>query len=540
MHIIMIAAENAALSGGKAGGIGDVIRDVPLALARQGHQVSVLTPGYQQLTHLNPASRIGGIRTVFAGKPELLELFRVQPAHNDNALVNHYVLDHPLFASCGPGQIYCHDTHAPFATDAHKFALFCTGAAQWLISDLLHQPDVIHLHDWHAALLAVLRRFHPRYSALKSIRTVYSIHNLSLQGIRPLRAEQSSLEGWHPELMRDDLWRREPGLQSIVDPRYDGCINLMRCGLLLSDCTHAVSPTYAQEIQRPSEPERGFTGGEGLERDLQTLAQQQRLIGILNGCEYPAAHNPAPGLAKADERRRLLQLIRDTLNVWATKQWSSGQGQIQASLFYALQRVDEWQKRRKPAAVSLLSIGRLTDQKLSLLRQPLTHTSGDVAVLDRILNDLGDGLYILVGTGDPALERFFTQAMQKHQNFLFLQGFSEPLADALYGAADLFLMPSSYEPCGISQMLAMRAGTPCIVHQVGGLRDTVRDGYNGFGFAGNSVPEQCEQLIDCVAQACSIVRDNAEDWAMIRQQAAATRFLWDGVIQDYIRKLYAS
>src|SRR5690606_21460540 len=123
MHIVMVAAENAALKGGKVGGIGDVIRDVPLALARQGHQVSVITPGYQRLTQSNNSRRLGSINTVFCSQPRSLDLYRLESGSDDNALVSHYILDHPAFAVCGAGSIYCHDEAGPFATDAHKFAL---------------------------------------------------------------------------------------------------------------------------------------------------------------------------------------------------------------------------------------------------------------------------------------------------------------------------------------------------------------------------------------------------------------------------------
>ncbi|MDP2380290.1 MAG: glycogen/starch synthase, partial [Pseudohongiella sp.] len=288
MHIVMIAAENAALTGGKVGGIGDVIRDIPGALARQGHQVSVITPAYQRLAQINDSLRLGEFTTVFAGKAETVSLYRVQAQHRryNHASVNHYLLDHPLLAPCGAGAIYCHDESGPFATDANKFAFFCTAVCEWLISDELHKPDVLHLHDWHAAMVSVLRRFHPRYQHLKTIHTVYTIHNLSLQGIRPLRGDHSSLESWHLSLVSDALWSGDDEANVMTDPRYPDCINLMRCGLLLSDRVHAVSPGYAMEIQQPNDPVRAFVGGEGLEQDLQSLALQNRLFGILNGCEY--------------------------------------------------------------------------------------------------------------------------------------------------------------------------------------------------------------------------------------------------------------
>lgn len=539
MHIVMIAAENAALRGGKAGGVGDVIRDVPLALAKQGHQVSVITPGYQKLALINDSKRLGTVNTVFCSEPTALSLYRLEPAEHSHALVNHYVLDHPVFAACGAGAIYCHDEAGPFATDAHKFVLFCTAVCEFLIADDLHKPDVLHLHDWHASMVAVLRQFHPRYQSLRPIRTVFTIHNLALQGIRPVQHNHSSLEHWHPELLNTELWHKHPRMRDIIDPRYPDCINLMRCGLLLSDMVHAVSPGYCEEILKPSDPQTGFIGGEGLERDLQMLAQNSRLAGILNGCMY--SDQSVSGIHKVNlrdngQRRRIFDAIQSTMMSWAEqKEW------IPSSSLMALHRIMQWRQRRKPFPVSLLSIGRLTDQKFSLLRCSIQREGYDSeTALEHILHSIGDGIYILVGTGDYAYEQFFSSMMEKHQNFIYLQGFSEQLADLLYGAVDLFLMPSSFEPCGISQMLAMRAGTPCIVHGTGGLKNTVTNNVTGFVFNGDSAKMQATNMLQSVNEACRLVRTDSDTWHQIQTNAGSARFLWDDSIRQYMNKLYTA
>jgi len=537
----MIAAENAALTGGKVGGIGDVILDIPGALARLGHQVSVITPAYQQLAQINNSLRLGEFATQFAGHTETVSLYRVQPRHaaHNHPLVNHYLLDHPLFAACGAGTIYCHDDQAPFATDANKFAFFCTAVCDWLIADELHRPDVLHLHDWHAAMVAVLRRLHPRYTGLLDIHTVYTIHNLSLQGIRPLRGEFSTLESWHSQLLAALDTSIDIGIEQITDPRYADCINLMRCGLLLSDRVHAVSPGYALEIQQPNDQQRAFVGGEGLEQDLQRLAAGNRLFGILNGCEYTevSVDTSTRFLSDLQRRTQLFSLIDKSL-----KQWADHQSFVPASLFFAACRQAEWQRKRKPAPVCVVSIGRLTEQKVSLLLQPVPAQRRDQHIsesaLSHLLASLADGIFILMGSGDRAMEQFCTRMMQEHNNFLYLQGFSEELADLVYTVGDLFLMPSSFEPCGISQMLAMRAGVPCIVHRVGGLKDTVIHGVNGFVFSGNSREEQVSDMLDCTSAAIQLARSDNESWHQIRKNAASARFRWDDVLQDFVKKLY--
>ncbi len=382
------------------------------------------------------------------------------------------------------------------------------------------QNHLLHLHDWHASLVAVLRRYMPAYRALRTLPVVYSIHNLSLQGVRPLSGHASSLHGWFPELV--------PDLTLIQDPHYWDCVNLMRAGITLADRVHAVSPSYAQEILQPTDLAHGFIGGEGLEADLRRVQDQGRLVGILNGCDYHKAPAPHRSLAQ------MLDLIESSLLEWVGEHAS-----VPAAHFHAQLRVAQWRRRRKPVTCTLTSVGRVTAQKARLLMEPVADgKGGECMALDRILEDLGDGVFVMIGSGDEQYEQLLTRAMTRHDNFLFLRGFSETLADALYAAGDLFLMPSSFEPCGISQMLAMRAGTPCIVHHVGGLRDTVEHGVNGFVFTGTSPREQAEAMLEAVRTACATTQKPAI-WQGLRRKAAATRFTWDVAIARYVSELYA-
>jgi len=521
MHILIVAAENGALRGGKVGGVGDVIRDLPRALQGLGHCVSVITPAYGRLTHDNPSRLLGQINTPFAGGHTEVSLFQYEDAANSGKL-RQYLLDHPDFAPCGAGQIYCHDNEAPFATDAHKFALFCAAVAQWLlVMPASQRPDVLHLHDWHSAGIALLRHAHPRYQALQSLRTVFTIHNLALQGIRPWHGDSSSPQHWFPELPLP--------LEQGSDPRYPWCINLMRCGLRLTDRVHVVSPGYSEEILLPNDPEHGFHGGEGLEADLQWLAAEGRLYGILNGCEYPPAGKQSR-LANASGLHRLCELIRLTL-----LDWSAASPQVPAAHVFALDRVLQWRRRQQGFARSLVFIGRLTEQKVALLLHPMSDARPALA---HLLEQLGDAVLVMIGSGEAHYQLQLAELMQRHDNFLFLQGFSEPLADALYAAGDLFLMPSSFEPCGISQMLAMRTGTPCIVHHVGGLRDTVTADVNGFAFTGDTVDGQVKNLFAAVDEALGLMESDHKRWQQMRKAAAAARFEWQGVAQDYVDRLY--
>ncbi len=515
MHIAMIASENGALPGGKVGGIGDVIRDVPRELVAQGHTVTVINPGYQFLSRLPGALLVTTLTVDFASTLERIAIYEVEVPGTPPG-VRMVLLEHPLFGSAGDATIYHHDPHEPFATDARTFALFCHALCLAFVSGALPRPDVLHLHDWHAALLLVLRQAHPAYRSLQAIPCVFTIHNLSLQGIRPMTGNWSSPGVWFPALK---LPRTD-----VVDPRYPDCINLMRAGIRLADKVHVVSPTYAREIQLPSEADHGLIRGEGLEKDLQQAAQQGRLFGILNGCEYP------PGRVRAIAHRQFLEAAASVLDSWVdNKLW------IKAALFRALQRVDVWSERTRKPPMVVASIGRLTAQKVRLLAVP---TSDGRSALDAMLDELDNGVMIILGSGDENYEHFLLQVMQRHENFLFLCGFSESLADLLYRYCDLFLMPSSFEPCGISQMLAMRAGTPCLVHKVGGLADTVRHMDNGFCFEGANLQEQVVALLAAFNEVQQLRSGRLPLWNNIGKNAAATRFSWEGVVQEYIDVLY--
>lgn len=511
----MIAAENGALPGGKVGGLGDVVRDVPAALARAGHTVAVLTPGYGSLSRLPGAHRVTGLRVDFGGRPQLVTLFRVEAKAPVSGVV-HWVLEHPLFSACGDGAIYCTADAEPFAMDASKFALFCHAACQVLSAGALPRPDVIHLHDWHSAALLLLRQSLPEYRALAAIPTVYSIHNLAIQGVRPLKNNASSLATWFPGLSADT------GL--IADPAHTDCINFMRAGINLADRVHTVSPTYAREILMSSDPELGFFGGEGLERDLQKVHADGRLAGILNGCEYPR------GKARPGSRKAFIEFAATVL-----MRWIGGGIHVSAAHYLAGERLRQWPKRRDGGLV-VASVGRLTAQKVSLLTRA---TAPGVTALDSLLLNAGTAMYLMLGTGDADYEDAMVDHMSRHANFIFLSGFDDELADRIYRFCDLFLMPSSFEPCGISQMLAMRAGKPCLVHAVGGLADTVEHGRNGFAFGGDTPAAQVRQMLETYHQALHIHTDQPEQWQLMSRAAAAARFSWDDSVRAYEEKLYA-
>jgi len=159
--------------------------------------------------------------------------------------------------------------------------------------------------------------------------------------------------------------------------------------------------------------------------------------------------------------------------------------------------------------------------------------------LQGVLEVLGEkGCYLMLGNGDREYEKFFTEMSARNDNFLFINGYSDESADALYAGGDLFLMPSSYEPCGLGQMIAMRHGQPCLVHAVGGLKDTVQDGGNGFTFNGDSLRSQVDNLVETFTEAVALKENKPSEWRRICERAAATRFRWKDSAAQYLEKLY--
>jgi starch synthase len=469
-------------------------------------------PGYGSLSALPASRRLASLPVRFGGTTLDVEVFEIPATESTSRTV---LFEHPQFSPNGAGRVYCDDApDRPFATDANKFALFSAACAAY-IDGLDKPPEVVHLHDWHAAFYCLLREYDPRFSALRKIRTVLTIHNLAMQGIRPLDGDESSLRSWFPELDYD--------YGSVVDPRYTDCLNPMATAIRLADRVNTVSPTYAVEIQRPNDEAHGFHGGEGLESLLRDVWSDGRLFGILNGCEYPKQDRRKPGW------RRLLETIGAELSVWQSRDQARA-----ALLEIAASRLDALPSRR-PRHL-LTSIGRLTPQKVALFLEPV---GDDLTALDMILEDVGStGVFIMLGSGDPELERAVAATSQRHDNFLFLPGYSETFSDLLYRAGDLFLMPSSFEPCGISQMLAMRAGQPCVVHAVGGLKDTIRDNVNGFAFEGDTPPKQALMFREVVRHALDVRRTNESRWLKIREAARTARFTWDAAAMQYVGELY--
>ena len=507
-RFLFVAAENDGIPACKAGGMGDVVRDVPRQLAVRGDEVHVVVPAYGRLHRDGVLLR--EFQVPLGGRRYDLSLYRV-PGKKELPGIAHYALHHPEITSGDIAHLYHNDPEEPFYTDFIKIAIFCTGVAGAIREGAFGQLDVVHLHDWHASLLLYLREYHPEFRELADIRFVYTIHNLAIQGIRPFSGNPSSLEAWFPGVPY--------GEEQLSDARYPDCINLMAIGIRLADAVHTVSPSYMEDIQKPSSPPE-FIGGEGLEADLVTARKEQRLFGILNGCNYDSI--------RTAERGRLFPNTIRALFGWLQEESKKYKADF---LAHTGEKVVRWMDA--PPAFICSSVARLTEQKFYFFKR---HPECLENLLGRLAAD--NGVFVLLGTGDPVYEELFREMSYRHPNFIFTNGQSEDLIDSIYLESDLYLMPSLFEPCGISQMLSMRNGNPVLAHATGGLRDTIRHQETGFLFDGESIAEKVSNLEAVFNEVLDLCQQDPAAWEAIRENARGVRFTWAESVDAYYRSLY--
>ncbi|MCR1024450.1 glycogen/starch synthase [Cellulophaga baltica] len=508
-NFLFVAAENDAIPKCKAGGMGDVVRDVPRQISRNGDSAHIVVPAYSRLhregtflMHLNFQLR---------GQDYTAELYRVQPK-KDFENLTHYVIHHPEIQPGDIAHIYHNDPTEPFFNDAVKYFIFCTAVAEAVNQNAFGDLDIVHLHDWHSSLLLFLRKYHPSYEKLKQLRFVYTIHNLAIQGIRPFGGNYSSIQNFFPEIPID--------YDNLRDHRYWDCINLMAVGVRLADAVHTVSPSYKEDILVPSNPP-DFIGGESLEKDLQNADLEGRLFGILNGSNY--------NNIRAAEKGRLYRNIIRALFGWLQEESKKYKYDF---LAHTGEKIMDYVEHKPDFIVS--SVARLTEQKFYYIKHS---PEAFIEILEKLAKV--NGVFMLLGTGAPEYEEMFREISYKHKNFIFTNGQSEDLIDSIYLESDLYFMPSLFEPCGISQMLAMRNGHPCLVHHTGGLKDTVQHLKTGFSFDGTTTDEKIRNMVDSFDLVLDIFLNDKPQWKKIKANAKKERFTWDKSVDEYYKFLYA-
>jgi starch synthase len=476
LHVAHVASEASPYA--KSGGLGDVLAALPHALARAAVEVTVILPGYRAAHAVAPATRRLG--TVSARVSSHVEDATI--AAVDGATVPTLLVDAPRYFD--RPALYG-ESGRDYTDSAERFVFFCRAALEWL-RRTTPPPDVVHVHDWQAALVpAFLAVDRPAlYPELRATHAITTVHNLAYQG-RFWEAD------WH--LLNLDRRVFTPdGLE------FFGYINFLKGGLVFADTVTTVSPRYADEIRTPA-------FGEGLDGVLR--GRRADLVGILNGVDY-ATWDPAtdPLIPARYDRDDLAGKVRC-------------KAALQAELGLDV---------RHDAPV-LAVISRLAEQKGIDL----------VADVAPELLQTTDAQLAILGSGDPRLEAVLSALHDRLPRRVAVRlGFDDPLAHRIEAGADLFLMPSRYEPCGLSQLYSLRYGTVPVVHATGGLADTVVDydpaADTGTGFAFHALARA--PFLDAIRRALTLRRDAAR-WRALQRRGMAADFSWDAAAARY-RALY--
>lgn len=472
MQIVFASAECAPFV--KTGGLGDVAGSLPAALVRAGAEVIVMVPKYAT------------IKDEYKAQMEHFSDFYVSLGwRNEYCGLEKLEHDGVTYMFIDNERYFARDYPYGFFDDGERFAFF----SKAITESLQHLPagfecDILHCNDWQTALAPVfLREFYQGLPLYDRVKTVFSIHNVAFQG------------QFSDTVMEDILGVAHiPAAASQL--RCDACsINYMLGALRYADAITTVSPTYANEIQTPE-------FGEGLDGVLRE--RSYALQGILNGIDV-AGFDPA-----TDKRIAANYTVEDR----------SGKAVCKAKL------QEELGLEVRDDRPLMVMVTRLTRQKgLDLV----------MYALDRIL--AGGVQVAVLGTGDRDYEDGLRYFQDKYPGTMAARiEFDPALSQRMYAAADMFLMPSKFEPCGLSQIIAMRYGTLPIVRETGGLKDTVIP-YNEFtgegtGFSFSNF--NGDEMGDAVFRAARLFWDNRDAWNQLVTQAMSQDFSWTRSADKYL------
>lgn len=449
----------------KTGGLADVVGSLPSALRSLGDETAVVIPRYASID-LKGARRVYDRLAVFLG-PDRFDCSIYQaPEPNPFFLVD----CPPLFERKG----FYGEAGLDYPDNHIRFAVFARAALG--VARFLFRTDILHCHDWQSGLVpAYLRTTFASDPTFFGAKTLFTIHNLGYQGLFPKTVL--------PEVDLDPSVFRPDAME------FFGHVSYIKGGIALADALNTVSPTYAREIQTP---EYGF----GLDGALRARANV--LTGILNGVDYsewspaidthiPARYSPGDLSGKRVCKERLLQ---------------------------------EFGLPREAMERPLLGIvSRFTRQKGTDI---LAEVAGGIIAEDTYL--------VALGTGDPEYEKFFQDMAASHPGRIAAKiGFDIGLAHRIEAGADMFLMPSHYEPCGLNQMYSLKYGTVPVVRATGGLDDTIGEG-TGFKFR-----EYSGQALLAAVQAAVRAYSDAPAWREMMLRGMAEDFSWKASAGAYSR-----
>ena len=461
----------------KTGGLADVVGALAPVLAKEGHDVRVIVPQFSAIRQ----DYIQQMTHVCDFEVQLgwrRQYCGIEMIKKDG--VTWYFMDNKYYF----GRPYIYGMGGD---EYERFGFFCRGVLN-MLPLVGFQPDVIHAHDWQSGMIPALLKIQyahlPFYSGIK---TVFTIHNLQYQGIFGIREVQDILG------LGDSLW---------TDDKLEcfGCANFMKAALIYTDRITTVSPSYAEEIQTAYYGERL----DGLLR-----ARNKDLCGVLNGIDMNE-YDPSKDNHIAHH-------------------YSFEHPEGKAACKKALQ--EELDLDVKPATPLIGMVGRLSNQKgLDLV---------DYVIADIMRQDIQ---LVVLGMGEGRYFNLFSWAETEYKGRVAARfTMDHTLAHKIYAGADMFLMPSQFEPCGLSQMIAMRYGTVPIVRETGGLRDTVLS-YNEFSGDGNGFSffnYNAHDMLHTIERASDYYKNHPEIWKKLQERGMKGDYSWDHSAREYI-KIYES
>lgn len=456
MRIAICASEVVPFA--KTGGLADVAGALPLALEELGQDVIIVMPKYKAIqdSKFNIKKLREGISYAVIAKAIKVYFIENEPYFNRDGLYG--------------------DKNGDHKDNLERFSYYCRRALD-LFEEIKFKPDIIHVHDWQAALIPVyLKALYKDKPFYKAIKTVLTIHNIGYQGLFP--SEE------FPKLGLD--W----SLFNIEGFEFYGKVNILKAGMEFSNMINTVSPTYSKEIQTR---EFGF----GLEGVLSK--RKSCLFGILNGLDY-SIWNP-----KTDK--------------FISKNFSAANIEDKYKNKAELEKICGLPEKQDVPLFGIVS--RLAEQKgFDILAEAIEK----ICTMDLQL--------VILGTGDLKYHILLEDMVKKYPKVISLHlKFDDPLAHKIYAGSDLFLMPSKYEPCGLGQLISLRYGTIPLVFKTGGLADTVTKD-NGFVF--DSYKK--EGLVKEIESAIRAFKDKKK-WLKLVDKAMHCDFSWEESARKYI-KLY--
>ena len=472
MHIAFAASECVPFS--KTGGLADVVGALPRALAALGHQVSVYVPRYRQTKLADPQTVVRSITIPFDDEYRFCSV--VTAGANTPAGVRFYFVDYPQYFD---REALYGSPAGDYPDNAERFALFSRAVLE--ASKVLGVPHVFHCHDWQSALVPVmLRTLYAEDPAFREVATVFTIHNIGYQGL------------FSPDTL--PLLMLPWDLLTISKMEFFGQVNFLKGALVLSDYVTTVSKKYSQEIQTT---EYGF-GLEGVLRD-----RAATVTGILNGVDYdewsPQTDKFITAKYSPQDLSGKLQCKHDLLHAFGVTSADS-----------------------KVPVIGIVS--RFAAQKgFDLIAQ----------IMDRLARE--EMIVVALGAGDKTYEEMFQRLNKRFPNKIATKvAYDNAIAHKIEAGADMFLMPSRYEPCGLNQIYSLKYGTVPIVRATGGLDDTIEpwDARTGKGTGFKFSDYTGEALLATIKQALLAYRDPSS-WQTLMRNGMGRDFSWGASAREY-------